>query len=212
MKTSLIQDTYMDDLVVISPITSEFLEGGKKRETSKDSNHEMAARGSSVGKGSQESTGDDASAKALPSAWSLFVEYWSNWTEDGIGMVLGLVMFCITSGCAMGGKDISQHYSATSEWPLGAVVSAMVLIYLTHKALKKPMVLEAYGVIFVIALCSRSLGNYPELAKYGLSASLWGILLGVLVRSSGFRINSGILGGEFFVKVGVVSDTDDNMK
>lgn len=130
--------------------------------------------------------------------------YLATWTEDGIGMLLGIIFFILTTACAMGGKNIQEHYATSSEWPLGGVIAGIVLIVTTHWVQKKPLVWEAYCAVLVLAVAARSLGNYHEISKYGLSASLWGILFGVLVRSMGLVINPGILNGEFFVKVGVV--------
>ena len=39
-------------------------------------------------------------------------------------------------------------------------------------------------------------------AKAGLSASLWCVVIGVCVRSSGFVLTKGVFSGEFFVKIG----------
>jgi len=132
---------------------------------------------------------------------------WYSWsttyTEDGIGLHLGLLVFAAICIMSAGGINITTGYATTSEWPVGAFASGIGIIAVAHWVLKKKQVFEPYCVIMTIAVISRALGNYKALAQAGLSGSLWCVVFGIIIRSSGFELTKGVFSGEFFVKIGV---------
>lgn len=131
---------------------------------------------------------------------------WYTWattfTEDGIGLVIGLVIFAGVCIISSAGVNVAT-YATTSEWPAGAFASGLGVIAVGHWALKKKQVFEPYCVVMAIAVVSRALGNYKDLAHAGLSGSLWCVVFGIIIRGSGFVLTKGVFSGEFFVKVGV---------
>jgi hypothetical protein len=132
-----------------------------------------------------------------------FYSWATAFTEDGAGLFLALILFCfsvIVSGCK---TDITESYASTSQWPVGATALSLFVMVAAHYILNKPMIIESYCSVLMIALVSRSIGNYTELTHAGLSASLWAILIGSCIRSAGFVLNKGVFSGEFFVKIGV---------
>jgi uncharacterized membrane protein YadS len=132
---------------------------------------------------------------------------WYTWattyTEDGIGLHIGLAIFAAICIMSSGGINLTTGYAGTSEWPAGAFASGIGIIAVTHHVLGKKQVFEPYCVVMAIAVVSRALGNYKALAQAGLSGSLWCVVFGIIIRSSGFTLTKGVLSGEYFVKIGV---------
>lgn len=67
----------------------------------------------------------------------------------------------------------------------------------------KSQALESYLAVFCIAAVAQSIGLYEPLARSGLSASFWGITIGIALRYFGMTPSPKMLSGEFFVKIGV---------
>lgn len=173
---------------ITTPFLSDESKQGKVSPPVPNSNSSMANAQSGSGP-----------SKQTNSWWT----YLTTYTEDGIGLHIGLTIFVILCFLSASGVNINDDYATSSEWPFGAFVIGIVIIALAHWVLKKPQVFEPYCVIMGIAVISRAIGNYKFLAKAGLSASLWCVLIGVTVRSSGFVLTKGVFSGEFFVKIGV---------
>lgn len=127
------------------------------------------------------------------------------WTEDGIGLTVALLVFMGVLALSESGRELSGQYASDNKWPLGAVLAGFFVVYSAHYTLGKKFSIEAYSVVLLIATVSRAIGNYTVLAHAGLSASLWGIVLGICGRTfCNLDLKSkGVLSGEYFVKVGV---------
>ncbi len=138
------------------------------------------------------------------SDWEELTIWFFKWTDDGMGMVVALYLFILSVIVSSTGADLSGGYSKTSEWTIGAVGVALFTILSTHYFMKKELVFEPYCLILLIAVISRSIGNYDPLRDAGLSASLWAILIGMFCRYLGVEVNfKKVYNGEFFVKIGV---------
>ena len=129
--------------------------------------------------------------------------YWTTWTEDGVGLLIAVILFCMIAGISHTGYDILKDYQTGSSWPLGGTILGLGMVITAHTILHKPMIIESYCCILLIAVAARSIGNYKVMTDSGLGASLWAILIGICIRSSGIVLNKGAFSGEFFVKVGV---------
>lgn len=101
------------------------------------------------------------------------------------------------------GRNLSSGYAKDDQWPVGAALSGIFVIVTAHHVLGKKLNLEAYSLVLLIAIVARGIGNYTVLAHAGLSASLWGILIGIGLRTCcGLDLKEkGVFSGEFFVKV-----------
>jgi len=133
-----------------------------------------------------------------------FCVWWNDWTEDGIGVALALVLFLISFFLAAAGVDVNNAYSTTSEWPLAATAAGLGVTYIAHWVLKKKFDFAAYCIILLIAVIARSIGNIKALIDCGLSGSLWAILIGIVLRYNDINLKDrGVFSGEFYVKIGV---------
>ena len=124
------------------------------------------------------------------------------WTEDGIGMVLAIVIFIMVLIISQLGKSLAA-YSASSAWPFGGILIGFITTAIAHYCLGKSFPYESYCVVLLLAVLSRSIGNYEALASNGLTASLWSILFGICLRYGGLVLSKDMFSGEFFVKIGV---------
>jgi uncharacterized membrane protein YadS len=158
-------------------------------------------RATSVSKVNKEA--GSTAAPAAADAAKAKPNYWTTWTEDGVGLAIALVIFVIVVIVSQQGSDIMVEYSRSPQWPLGPVLMGLMIVFAAHHILGKPLVVESYCSILLIAVVSRSIGNYGQMAHGGLGASLWAILFGIIIRSCGFVLNKGAFSGEFFVKIGV---------
>lgn len=135
-----------------------------------------------------------------------FVEFMSsNWTEDWIGLVLALVLFTIATILAYCGQSLAD-YTDTKEWPVAAAVSGLAVVYIGHYAMGRPQAMASYGVMILIAIVSQSVGFYKALASSGLSPAFWCILFGMFLRNRGYVPDPSITSGEYFVKIGGMTD------
>ena len=165
-------------------------------------------RSSQEGRGSSQrltnSSKSGKSDKKEKTDWEELVTWFYKWTDDGMGMIVALCLFVLTIAISAAGGDLSDGYSSTSEWPLGAIGVAFFAILSTHYLMGKEIQLQPYCLMLVIAVVARSIGNYEPLRDSGLSASLWAILMGIFFRYIGVKLNfKKVYGGEFFVKIGV---------
>lgn len=134
-----------------------------------------------------------------------FYGWISTWTEDGVGLFVALFIFAITLALSTTGGELNSNYAVSSQWPLGAVLVGAAVCYAPHYMLKKTFNIEAYAVVLLVAVTARAIGDYTTLAHSGLTASLWGILIGIGLRTFvGVDLKEkGVVSGEYFVKVGV---------
>lgn len=127
-----------------------------------------------------------------------------NWTEDGAGMYVGVIIFCMSIIISFFGSDLTSIYTFQPQWPLGAILIGIGIILSTHYVLGKSIPLASYCTVLMIAVLSKAIGDYQPLINIGLSGSVWAILLGMIFRNTGLTLEKGMFSGEFFVKVGVV--------
>lgn len=133
-----------------------------------------------------------------------FCKWWNDWTEDGIGVALALLLFLINFLLAAAGVDVNNSYSATAQWPVAAATAGLGVTYIAHRVLNKKFDFGAYSTVLLIAVVARSIGNFEALVNCGLSGSLWAILIGIVLRYNGINLkDKGVFSGEFYVKIGV---------
>lgn len=143
--------------------------------------------------------------KPVPAANNAVFSWLTSWTEDGVGLYVALTIFALTVALSNTGGELNSSYADGSQWPLGAVVVGALVSYAPHYVLKKAFHIEAYAVVLLVAVTARAIGDYTVLAHAGLTASLWGILIGICLRTFvGVDLKEkGVVSGEYFVKVGV---------
>lgn len=144
---------------------------------------------------------------SVPKGMSSYDQFlkWKD-AEDAVGLLIALVLFFGTLIISRIGYDLSTDYSTSSQWPLGGILVSLLVIGTAQYCLRKPFDgYQGYCAAILIAVVSRSIGNYPVLSHAGLSASLWAILIGTCIRSCGvvFGFGKALFNGEFFVKIGV---------
>lgn len=93
-----------------------------------------------------------------------FVAYWSKWTEDGVGMFIGLLIFIFLIGLSQYGINLSDSYMTSSEWPMCSVGIGALVIATAHYVLNKPQKIEPYSTVLLIAVTSRAIGIFAKLA------------------------------------------------
>jgi len=146
-----------------------------------------------------------AQQKPPPKPPTTLCNSFGEWTEDGIGLTVALLIYLGVLAISESGIELSGQYASDNKWPLGAAVSGFLVAYAPHYGLGKAFNLEAYAVVILIAVVARAIGDYTILSHSGLSASLWGIVIGICGRTfCGLDLKAkGVVSGEYFVKVGV---------
>jgi uncharacterized membrane protein YadS len=92
----------------------------------------------------------------------------------------------------------------------GAVMVVLVIVIFTHYVLsdhkdigKALKVVEIYALPFLVAIVSKSIGAYKAFKVSGLTASFWAIIIGMVLHSSGVKMDGQVKSGEYFIKIGV---------
>ena len=129
-------------------------------------------------------------------------EYWTNWSEDGAGLIIAFAVFTFTTILAFERQNV-EDYAERKQWPLGMAGVGFFVVISAHFIMKKQQELEAYGAMIVIAIAARAIGEYNVLKNAGLSASFWAIIIGILFRYFGLKSAAKVVSGEFFIKIGV---------
>ena len=57
------------------------------------------------------------------------------------------------------------------------------MCYSPHYTVNKKFNIDAYYVVLLVAVTARAIGNNTSLANAGLTASLWGIVIGIVLRT-----------------------------
>lgn len=133
---------------------------------------------------------------------NLYSNFFNNWTEDGIGLIISLSIFIFTVILSVNKQNIDD-YSKRQQWPLGMAGIGLYVVILTHYLMKKKQAYEGYLAIIAIAMTAQAIGKYNIIKESGLSGSFWAIILGILLRYLGLNSTGGVLSGEYFIKIGV---------
>jgi len=127
-----------------------------------------------------------------------------DWAEDEIGVLIGVGFFAISLVASALGLDISGDYSIQPQWPCGAILVGLTVMIIAHYLLRKIMLFSSYCSILIIAVLAKAIGSYRFLVNIGLSGSVWAIFLGMLAKKKNLLLlNTEILNGEFYIKIGV---------
>lgn len=132
----------------------------------------------------------------------LYKQFFNNWTEDGIGLLVSLSIFIFTTILSVYKQNIDD-YSKRQQWPLGMAGIGLYVVIISHYLMKKKQAYEGYLAIIAIAMTAQAIGKYNIIKESGLSGSFWAIILGMLLRYFGLNSTGGVLSGEFFIKIGV---------
>lgn len=137
-----------------------------------------------------------------PSLFERFKIYFSNWSEDGAGLLISFVIFIFTTILGLCKQNI-ERYAERPQWPFGMIALGFLVAIAAHYLMKKKQAYEAYLAIIAIAVAGQAIGKYSEVKSAGFSGSFWAIILGMALRYLGLISTGGVLSGEFFIKIGV---------